>query len=317
MLSTRMGELRENRQSGPIRRGTIDSNPISPAFRRSAHLRGTRGRRRRYNLAEMDFETIHYETRERIATVTLDRPRYRNAQSRLLLEELDAAFSGAVADDGVRVIVLAGAGEHFSSGHDLGTEQERADAIARPYAKGVRGDFERSFSLYVENSLRWRELPKPTIASVQGYCIFGGYLIATVMDLIIAADNAKFLPAHLQHFSAPWDIGIRKAKEVLFENRFIDAREALELGLANRVVPRDELAAETFAHAQRIAKTDPLTLRMTKFSINQAQDAMGYRFSTQAAHSNFMLLAAAGKVRKGDEKQLKGVGRALDKAKSD
>jgi enoyl-CoA hydratase len=262
----------------------------------------------------MDFETLRYETRDRIASITLDRPRVRNAQSRILLEELDAAFAQAVADNDVRVIVLGGAGEHFSSGHDLGTEQELADAEARPYPSGMRGDFERSWSLYVENSLRWRELPKPTLAAVQGYCIFGGYLIATVMDLIIAADDAKFLPAHLQHFSAPWDLGIRKAKEVLFENRFIDASEALELGLANRVVPRAELEAEAFAQAERIAQTDPLTLRMTKFSINQAQDAMGYRFSTQAAHSNFMVLAAAGKVRKGDERRLKGVGRALGKA---
>ena len=136
----------------------------------------------------------------------------------------------------MRVVILAGEGEHFSSGHDLGTPEELADRKARPWPPGPRGDFQRSWSLYVESSLRWRDLPKPTIAQVQGYCIFGGYLIASVMDLIVAADDARFLPAHLQLFTAPWDLGVRKAKEILFENRFIDAEEALEIGLVNRVV---------------------------------------------------------------------------------
>ena len=117
----------------------------------------------------MSYQQILYEKRDRVGVVTLNRPQVRNAQSRLLLEEMDAAFAEAVADDDIRVIVLAGAGEHFSSGHDLGTPDEKADALARPYAEGARGHMQRSWSLYVENSLRWRELPKPTIASVQGY----------------------------------------------------------------------------------------------------------------------------------------------------
>ena len=262
----------------------------------------------------MGYEHIRYETHARVATLTLDRERYRNAQSRRLLEELDAAFAEAAADDEIRAIVLAGAGEHFSSGHDLGTPEELADAEARPYPKGQRGVLERSWSLYVENSLRWRELPKPTIASVQGLCIFGGYLIASVMDLIIAADDARFLPAHLQLFNAPWDLGVRKAKEILFENRFIEAEEALEIGLVNRVVPRAELEKETLALASRIARQDLLSLRMTKSSINNAQDAMGYRTMTQAAHSSYMVLHQAGRVRAGDERRLKGVDRALGKS---
>jgi enoyl-CoA hydratase len=265
----------------------------------------------------LGYEHIRYETDARVATVTLDRERYRNAQSRRLLEELDAAFAEAAADDAIRVIVLAGAGEHFSSGHDLGTPEEVADAKARPYPKGQRGVLERSWGLYVENSLRWRELPKPTIARVQGLCIFGGYLIASVMDLIIAADDARFLPAHLQLFNAPWDLGVRKSKEILFENRFIEAAEALEIGLVNRVVPRAELEEQTAALAARIAQQDLLSLRMTKFSINQAQDAMGYRTMALAAHSNFMVLANSGRVRRGDEKRLKGVDRALNKKSAD
>ncbi len=263
----------------------------------------------------MAYETLLYERRERIAIVTLNRPRYRNAQSRVLLEELDAAFTEARDDDEVRVIILAGQGDHFSSGHDVGTKEELEDAARRPYPPGTRGELERSWSLYVENSLRWRELPKPTIAQVQGYCIFGGFLIASVMDLIVAADDAKFLPTHLQLCSAPWDLGIRKSKEILFENRFVGAEEALEIGLVNRVVPRDLLEKETLALATRIAENDRLTLRMTKFSINQAQDAMGYRTSVQAAHSNFMVLRLGADLRMKDKSRLKGVDRALAKEK--
>ena len=262
----------------------------------------------------MAYEQVRYERHDRVAVITLNRPRFRNAQSRVLLEELDAAFSEAALDEEVRAIVLAGEGEHFSSGHDLGTDEEVADAKSRPWPKGPRGDFQRSWSLYVENSLRWRDLPKPTIAQVQGYCIYGGYLIASVMDLIVASDDAKFLPAHLQLFTAPWDLGVRKAKEILFENRFIEAEEALEIGLVNRVVPRAELEKETLALASRIARQDLLSLRMTKSSINNAQDAMGYRTMTQAAHSSYMVLHQAGRVRAGDERRLKGVDRALGKS---
>ena len=261
----------------------------------------------------MAYTQIRSERRGRVGWITLDRPQFRNAQSRVLLEELDDAFAAAGADDEIRVVVLAGAGEHFSSGHDLGTPEEKEDATRRPWAEGVRGQLERTWDLHVEKSLRWRDLPKPTIAAVQGYCIFGGYLVASVMDLIVAAEDARFLPAHVQLFTAPWDLGIKKSKEVLFENRFIEAEEALELGFVNKLVPRAELESETLAMAERIASQDLLSLRMTKFSINQAQDAMGFRTSAHAAHSNFMVLASGGVIRKDGEgeRRLTGVGRAL------
>jgi enoyl-CoA hydratase len=239
-------------------------------------------------------DVVLYEVHERVARITTNRPRYRNAQSRRLLEELDAAFSRAAADDHVRVIILAGAGDHFSSGHDIGTPEEQADAEARPYPKGLRGRHQRSWDLYVANSLRWRDLPKPTIAQVHGYCIYGGFIIASAMDLIVAADDARFLPAHLQYFSLPWDLHHRKAKEVLWEARFITAKEAQEMGLVSQVVPRAQLDEETLALAQRIARTDPLAARMIKFSINQAQDAMGFSTSIRAAHSNYMIIEAVG-----------------------
>lgn len=240
------------------------------------------------------YQQVLYEKTGRVVRVTMNRPRYRNAQSRILREELDAAFNEAVADDDVRVIILAGAGEHFSSGHDLGTPEELEDAQRRPYPPGMLGDLRRSWEQNVANSLRWRDLPKPTIAQVQGYCIFGGWIVAAAMDLIVAADDAQFLPAHLQYFSIPWDLGVRKAKEILWQARFVTADEALALGFVNQVVPRQQLDTATMALAERIAGMDPLTARMIKFSVNQAQDAMGFRTAVQAAHSNYMLLQSSG-----------------------
>lgn len=236
------------------------------------------------------YEQIIYEKAGRVVRVTMNRPQYRNAQSRVLLEELDEAFAQAAADDDVRVIVLAGAGEHFSSGHDLGTPEEVEDRGRRPYPEGLRGEHARSWELYVAKSLRWRDLPKPTIAQVQGFCIYGGFIIASAMDLIVAADDARFLPAHLQYFSSPWDLGVRKTKEILWEARFVEAEEALALGLVNHVVPRQELELATVELAERVARMDRLTARMIKFSVNQAQDAMGFRTAVQAAHSNYMVL---------------------------
>ncbi len=236
-----------------------------------------------------EYEQVRYEVEGRVAKVILDRPKYRNAQSRLLREEMDDAFDRAVEDRDVGVIVLSGAGESFSAGHDLGTPEELEDRERRPYEEGMRGNFERSVSTNVDNTLRWRELPKPTIAMVHGYCIYGGWMIASAMDLIFAADDAMFLGSNFQYFSTPWDIHPRKAKELLFEGRFVDGREAEELGLVNRVYPADRLEAETMAYAQRVAENDPFQLRMTKLAVNQAQEAQGFTGAIRAGHPLFLL----------------------------
>ena len=236
-----------------------------------------------------EYEQIRYEVDDRIARVILNRPKYRNAQSRLLREEMDDAFDRAVHDLDVRVIVLSGDGESFSAGHDLGTPEEKADREARPYEEGMRGNFERSTSTNVDNTLRWRELPKPTIAMVHGYCIFGGWMIASAMDLIFAAEDAMFLGSNFQYFSTPWDIHPRKVKELLYESRFIDGTEAHELGFVNRVYPADQLEAETMAYARRVAENDPFQLRMTKLAVNQAQEAQGFTGAIRAAHPLFLL----------------------------
>jgi enoyl-CoA hydratase len=268
----------------------------------------------------MPYTQLLFEKIERIGRITLYRPRYRNAQSTVLLKELDRAFEQAAEDDEVKVIILAGAGEHFSAGHDLGTPDERDNPASYFNTRGLKKRHLGSWQLFLDNTLRWRDLPKPTIAQVQGYCIFGGYMFASAMDLIVASEDAMFLPALTQYFSAPWDIGVRKAKEILFQSRFIDAQEALSTGLVNLVVPRAELEKETLALANRIAETDEFTLRLLKFAINLAQDEMGFRNAVRNAHSHHFLTRVQ-EYSKRDEggmapvKRLPGVEQALNKTR--
>ena len=223
-----------------------------------------------------DYKFIKYEQEGRVARLVLNRPQYRNAQSRQLIEELDDAFAQAANDDGVGVVLLMGAGDHFSGGHDLGTPESLADLKERPTGEGLRGKYKQSWSMNIEPTLRWRNLPKPTVAAVQGYCIFAGWMIASACDVIFAADDAMFLPTNFQYFSVPWDLHPRKAKQILFESRFVDAAEAEELGFVNFVVPRAKLEEEAMAYATRVAENDPFQLRMIKLAINQQQDAAGY-----------------------------------------
>jgi enoyl-CoA hydratase len=231
-----------------------------------------------------EYETIRYEQHGRVARLVLNRPQVRNAQSWQLTEELDAAFQHAADDRSVGVIVLAGEGDHFSAGHDLGSPEQKAEMEARPREEGLRGRYAGSWELNIDVNLRWRNLPKPTIAEVKGYTIFAGVAIASACDLIFAADDTMFLPTNYQYFAVPWDLGIRKSKEFLFESRFIDAQEALEHGMVNRVVPKERLEQETMEYAARVAENDPFQLRMIKLAINQAQDAQGF---TQHIYGSF------------------------------
>jgi enoyl-CoA hydratase len=266
----------------------------------------------------MSYKHIRYEKSDRIARVILNRPRYKNAQSRLMIEEMDQAFAVANEDDDVRVVILKGEGEHFSSGHDLGTPEDKQDTLARPYPKGMRGQHKRSWDLYIDATLRWRDLTKPTIAQVHGFCIFGGWMFAAAMDLVVASDDAMFLPSLLQYFSIPWDIGVRKAKEILYQSRFVKAEEAEKLGFVNMVVPRARLEEETNALASRIAESDRFTLRMLKIAINGAQDEMGFRSAIKNAHAHHMVLMAGGLIRdriegRGLPSRMPGVDQALKK----
>jgi enoyl-CoA hydratase len=247
----------------------------------------------------MAYDTLVLTQHDAVLTITVNRPEVLNAQSRIMREEFDAALAQAAEDDSVRVVIVAGAGQHFSAGHDIGSPQEREDRQRRPFAPGIVGEYKRNWDFNIANTLRWRDFPKPTIAQVQGYCIMGGVILATACDLIVASDDAKFSDrtvrwngAHVQYASLPWEIGFRKAKEYLFTGDWITAEEALRLGLVNRVVPRANLEEETMALAQRIARQDPFALRLAKFSINQMQDEMGFRTAITGAFQTYALSLA-------------------------
>lgn len=242
----------------------------------------------------MPTEDVLYEVDDAIALVTLNRPRYRNAQSWPLLDALDAALDRAVQDDAVRVVLVRGAGEHFSSGHDLGTPEQREDWEARNIPEGGIQFYEAFRKYNLDYTLKWRNLTKPTIAMVRGYCIFGGWMIAAAMDLVFASPDARFLAGLVEYFSLPWDIHPRKAKELAFESRFIDADEARELGFVNRIYPADELEAETLAYARRVSEQSRTALRMSKLAINKTQDIQGYSAAMEAAFADYLIMSQRG-----------------------
>ncbi len=245
-----------------------------------------------------DLAPVLYELRGTTALVTMNRPKYRNAQNAKMTHALDEAFTRATADDAVKVIVLAGAGDHFSAGHDIGTPErdihQSFERIATPYwdhadKPGSENLFVREQELYLGMCRRWRELPKPTIAMVQGACIAGGLMLAWVCDLIVAAEDAFFADPVLkmgipgvEYFAHPHAMPPRIAKEFLFLGEKIGARRAYEIGMINRVVPKSELEQETLAIAARIAEKPRFGLLLTKKAINQAEDRMGLRDTMDA-----------------------------------
>jgi enoyl-CoA hydratase len=232
-------------------------------------------------------DEVRYEVRGHTAVVTMNRPEARNAQNTALIEGIDAALTRADADDDVRVLVLAGAGDHWSSGHDLKglLDPGQADEWRKMRAT-AEGKLFHEQRMYVDPCLRLYHFRKPTIASVQGACIAAGVMLAAMCDLIVASDDAYFRNPVLRMTGAgvellvePWEIGFRKAKEFLLTAEPIDAHEAWRLGMVNKVVPRDELEQATMSMAERIALVPPITAQMVKASINQAAGLSGKEHS--------------------------------------
>jgi enoyl-CoA hydratase len=236
-------------------------------------------------------DVVRYQRDGAIARVTMNRPEYRNAQNSAMTYALDDAFYRAAGDDEVKVIVLAGEGRHFSAGHDIGTPGRDVDRSFDRRAglwwdhvgqAGGESRYAREQEVYLGMCRRWRELPKPMIAQVQGACIAGGLMLAWVCDLIVAADDAFFadpvvrmgIPG-VEYFAHPWMLGPRQAKEFLFLGERIDAARALQIGMVNRVVPGDRLAAEVTGMAVKIAAMPRFGLALAKKAVNQAEDAMG------------------------------------------
>ncbi len=232
---------------------------------------------------------------DRVARITLTRAEAANAQDYLMLSELNQALDEANRDENVRVIVLAADGKHFSSGHDLGDQSDINDlppvGVQCHFNAGdAEGYMAREAEMYVGLCWRWRNLAKPTIASVQGKVIAGGLMLVWPMDLIVCSEDATFsdpvvalgVNGH-EYFTHPFEVGHRLAKDMLFTGRAITAQEALTHGMVSRVFPRDQLEAETLALASHIARRPMFGLTTAKQSVNNALDAMGMHTALQSA----------------------------------
>jgi len=247
---------------------------------------------------EESSEVVLYTVSEGIATLTMNRPRYHNAQNSKMTYALDAAFRRAVDDDAVKVIVLRGAGKNFSAGHDIGTPERDAhesferqhlwyDHVGKP---GAEQQLVREQEVYLGMCRRWRDVPKPTLAMVQGACIAGGLMLAWVCDLIIASDDAYFQDPVLQmgipgveYFAHAFELHPRIAKEFLFLGEKMKAGRAQQMGMVNRVVARESLEAETMAVARKLVQQPRMALALAKQSINHVEDLRGKRTAMDAA----------------------------------
>jgi enoyl-CoA hydratase len=243
---------------------------------------------------------VTYEQRGGVAIISMNRPGVRNAQNADMTFQLDNAFLRAVNDDSVGAIILAGAGDHFSAGHDIGTPLrdihrnfERRATTFWPHEDraGAEAIFVREAELYVGMCRRWRELPKPTIAMVQGACIAGGLMLAWICDLIVASDDAFFADPVLkmgipgvEYFAHPFVMNPRIAKEFLYLGERMSAGRAYEAGMVNRVIPRAELLERTLEIANKLAAQPRFGIALAKRAINQAEDRMGLRDSIDAVY---------------------------------
>jgi enoyl-CoA hydratase len=243
------------------------------------------------------YRFISYETIDdgTIVRILLARPESRNAQNRGLLVELHDAFMRAEADDDVRVVVLGGAGRMFSAGHDLGTDAHQEEISPGPgmhpsrrvnggSREGTEKRMLQEWHHFFDNTRRWRNLRKITIAQVQGNVLAAGLMLAWACDLIVAADDTEFTDVvgtrlgmcGVEYFAHPWELGPRRAKELLLTGDALGVDEAYQIGMVNKVFPRAELEDRALAFARRIASLPTMTALLIKESVNQSVDSMGF-----------------------------------------
>jgi len=249
------------------------------------------------------YEFVTYEEFDEgaIVRITLNRPEARNAQNRGLLVDLDAAFAEAEADDRVRVVILAGAGPMFSAGHDMGTDISVREMTPGPdqhptwqmnggTREGAEQRMLQEWHYYFQNTLRWRNLRKITIAEVQGAVYAAGLMLMWACDLIVASEETIFADVvgtrlgmcGIEYFAHPWEFGPRKTKELMLTGDSIDVHEAYALGMVSKVFPLDELPQRTLDFARRIAERPTMAALLIKESVNQTQDNMGFYNALQS-----------------------------------
>jgi enoyl-CoA hydratase len=252
-------------------------------------------------MAEYRFVTYEEIDDGTIVRILLNRPETRNAQSRGLLVDLDRAFMAAEADDRVRVVILGGRGSMFSAGHDLGSAEALGeldpgpgqDPTARTNGgtrEGAEKRMLQEWHYYYRNTLRWRDLRKITVAQVHGPVYAAGLMLMWACDLIVAADSATFVDpvgvrlgmCGMEYFAHPWELGPRRAKELLLTGDAIDADEAHRIGMVSKVFPAADLSERTVEFARRIAARPTVTALLIKESVNQSVENMGFLNALQA-----------------------------------
>ena len=221
-----------------------------------------------------------------VATITLRRPEAANSLNAAMIDDLDATFSWAEADDAVRVVVLGAEGKHFCAGHDLKELFEATEPWAALRKTGAEGKLRHEQVMYWDRCIRIRDFPKPTIAAVHGACAAAGLMLASMCDLIVADATSAFSNPVLRMSGVgvellvePWDLGPRKAKEFLLCAETLTAEQAERFGLVNRAVPAGEADAVAAEMAAQVALVPPITAAAIKDTINATVDRMGQRES--------------------------------------
>jgi enoyl-CoA hydratase len=255
----------------------------------------------RKNVGSIDYETaepILYAVEAGVAWITMNRPRFNNAQNSQMTYALDDAFRRAVDDPQVKAIVLTGEGKHFSAGHDIGTPGRDVsksfdrvhllpDHVDKPAAEFL---YTREQEVYLGMCRRWRDIAKPTIAMVQGGCIAGGLMLAWVCDLIIASDDAFFqdpvcklmgIPG-VEYFAHGFELPPRVAKEFLLLGERMPAERAYSFGMVNKVVPRADLHTATAEMAAKLVGQQSLGMWLTKQAVNHVEELRGKRSAMDA-----------------------------------
>jgi len=227
----------------------------------------------------MGYETVIYEKRDGIAKITLNRPERMNALNAQIIMELVQTVRDAATDDDVRVLVITGAGRGFCAGGDFSYSQLRGGEVAPEQAQERGMVLEEGRLLHPINEqviLGLQKMDKPTIAMVNGAAVGGGFDLSLACDMRIGSENARFMVAFTRIGIAPGSggawllprvVGLPKACELIFTGDFVEAEEAYQIGLLNRLVPADRLEEETMALAQRIAQGPPIALRLDKMMI--------------------------------------------------
>ncbi|OFJ54967.1 enoyl-CoA hydratase [Mycolicibacterium grossiae] len=257
-----------------------------------------------------DYRFVTYETLDEgtIARIMLNRPESRNAQQRGLLVELNDAFLRAEADDAVRVVILGGNGPMFSSGHDLGSKVMMEEYQPGPNQhpsftqngatrEGAEKLMLQEWHYFFENTRRWRNLRKITVAQVHGDVYAAALMLMWSCDLIVAADDTTFADVvgtrlgmcGVEYFAHPWEFGARKTKELMLTGDSLSVDEAHALGMVSKVFPADQLADKTVEFARRIAKVPTMAALLIKESVNQTQDNQGFYNSLNACFTMHQL----------------------------